>query len=108
MADFVFKFMIRANDLIRVTLSNHKRRHLVVVMDQAPCHTSKMAKKFIESKKRLENYLRIKKIECVALGLELSNLKKPLTAKCNIFNKYFFSYFFLEFFVFQHFLSNFT
>ena len=53
MADFVFKFMIRANDLIRVTLSNHKRRHLVVVMDQAPCHTSKMVKKFIESKKRL-------------------------------------------------------
>jgi len=34
-------------------LKHHKRRHLIVVMDQAPCHTSKMVKAFIESQVRL-------------------------------------------------------
>ena len=34
-------------------LNHHPRRHLVIVMDQAPCHTSKKTKKYIESKKRL-------------------------------------------------------
>ena len=34
-------------------LSHHPRRHLVIVMDQAPCHTSKKVKKYAESKKRL-------------------------------------------------------
>ncbi len=34
-------------------LKEHKRRHLVVVMDRATCHTSKMVKKFIASQKRL-------------------------------------------------------
>jgi transposase len=34
-------------------LRHHPRRHLVVVMDQAPPHTSKKTKEYIESKKRL-------------------------------------------------------
>ena len=34
-------------------LTHHKRRHLVVVMDQAPPHTSKKTRKFIDSQKRL-------------------------------------------------------
>ena len=34
-------------------LSSHPRRHLVVVMDQAPCHVSKKTKEYIDSKKRL-------------------------------------------------------
>jgi transposase len=34
-------------------LLHHKRRHLVVVMDQAPPHTSKITKTFIEKQKRL-------------------------------------------------------
>ena len=34
-------------------LLHHPRRHLVVVMDQAPCHTSKKVKEYIDSKKRL-------------------------------------------------------
>lgn len=34
-------------------LEHHRRRHLVVIMDRAPCHTSKKVKAFIESKKRL-------------------------------------------------------
>jgi len=34
-------------------LKHHKTRHLVVVMDQAPPHTSKMTKSYIESKTRL-------------------------------------------------------
>jgi len=34
-------------------LKHHTRRHLVVVMDQAPCHTSKAVKEYVESQKRL-------------------------------------------------------
>lgn len=34
-------------------LKHHKRRHLVVVMDQAPPHTSKKTKAYIESQPRL-------------------------------------------------------
>jgi transposase len=34
-------------------LKHHKRRHIVVVMDQAPPHTSKKTRKFIDSQKRL-------------------------------------------------------
>ena len=34
-------------------LSHHPRRHLIVVMDQAPCHTSKKVKEYVGSKKRL-------------------------------------------------------
>lgn len=34
-------------------LAHHKRRHLVVVMDQAPPHTSKMTKAYVDSQSRL-------------------------------------------------------
>jgi len=34
-------------------LKHHKRRHLVVVMDQAPCHKSKKVKEFTKTQKRL-------------------------------------------------------
>src|SRR4030042_2653452 len=34
-------------------LKHHKRRHLVVVMDRAPCHTSKITQQFINNQKRL-------------------------------------------------------
>jgi transposase len=34
-------------------LDYHKRRHIIVIMDQAPCHVSKMTTKYIQSKKRL-------------------------------------------------------
>jgi len=34
-------------------LNHHKRRHLVVVMDQASCHKSKKTKEYVESQKRL-------------------------------------------------------
>ena len=34
-------------------LLEHKRRHLVIVMDRATCHTSKVVEKFIDSQKRL-------------------------------------------------------
>jgi len=34
-------------------LQHHKRRHLVVVMDQAPPHTSKKTTGYIESQRRL-------------------------------------------------------
>jgi transposase len=34
-------------------LLHHKRRHLVVVMDQAPCHKAKAVQDFVKSKKRL-------------------------------------------------------
>lgn len=34
-------------------LKHHARRHLVVVMDQAPCHKSKKVKDFVASQKRL-------------------------------------------------------
>lgn len=40
-------------DFLRMMLSHHARRHLVVVMDQAPCHTSKKVQRFIASQKRL-------------------------------------------------------
>ena len=40
-------------DFLDQMLSHHMRRHLVVVMDQAPCHTSKKVKEYIDSKKRL-------------------------------------------------------
>ena len=34
-------------------LKQHKRRHLVVVMDRAPTHRSKKVRSFIESQRRL-------------------------------------------------------
>lgn len=37
-------------------LQHHKRRHLVVVMDQAPPHVSKRTKQYIESQQRLHVY----------------------------------------------------
>lgn len=46
----------RADDIIHFLaqmLSHHKTRHLVVVMDQAPCHRAKKVLSFVESQKRL-------------------------------------------------------
>lgn len=40
-------------DFLKQMLLHHKGRHLVVVMDQAPPHTSKKTKGYIESQKRL-------------------------------------------------------
>lgn len=40
-------------NFLQQILQHHKRRHIVVVMDQAPPHTSKKTKSFIESQKRL-------------------------------------------------------
>jgi transposase len=40
-------------DFLGQMLKHHPRRHLVVVMDQAPPHTSKITKTFIESQPRL-------------------------------------------------------
>lgn len=34
-------------------LKHHPRRHLVVIMDRAPCHRSKKVREFVESQKRL-------------------------------------------------------
>ena len=42
-------------EFLQQMLSQHKRRHLVVVMDRAT-HRSKKVKKFIESQKRLHVY----------------------------------------------------
>ena len=44
---------IEVIDFLRQMLLHHPRRHLVVVMDQASPHTSKMTRLFIESQKRL-------------------------------------------------------
>lgn len=40
-------------DFLKQMLTHHHRRHLVVVMDQAPPHTSKKTRAYIESQKRL-------------------------------------------------------
>ena len=40
-------------DFLSQMLKHHNRRHLVVVMDQAPPHTSKKTKAFIQSQRRL-------------------------------------------------------
>lgn len=40
-------------DFLAQMLRHHPRRHLVVVMDQAPPHTSKMTKAYIASQRRL-------------------------------------------------------
>lgn len=40
-------------DFLGQMLRHHSRRHLVVVMDQAPPHTSKATRAFIESQRRL-------------------------------------------------------
>ena len=40
-------------DFLRQMLTHHPRRHLVVVMDQAPPHTSKKTTTYIESQERL-------------------------------------------------------
>jgi len=40
-------------DFLRQMLRHHLRRHLVVVMDQAPPHVSKKTKAYIESQRRL-------------------------------------------------------
>lgn len=45
-----------SNDIIgflEMMLKHHTRRHLIVVMDQAPSHRSKKVKKFIDLQKRL-------------------------------------------------------
>jgi transposase len=45
-----------SNDIInflKQLLLEHPKRHLVVVMDQAKCHNSKLTKEFIRSQKRL-------------------------------------------------------
>ena len=47
----------RSADIIRwlgQMLAHHPRRHLVVVMDQASCHISKMVMAFVASQKRLD------------------------------------------------------
>ncbi len=41
---------------LKQLLKHHKRRHVVVVMDQAPPHTSKKTETFIESQKRLHRF----------------------------------------------------
>ncbi len=61
-------------------LKHHKRRHIVIVMDNASCHRSKKTKEFIKGNKRLhvfylpthspdfnpdENFLSILKISVV-------------------------------------------
>jgi transposase len=40
-------------DFLKQMLRHHPKRHLVVVMDQAPPHTSKVTRAFIESQSRL-------------------------------------------------------
>lgn len=40
-------------NFLQKMLAYHPRRHLVVVMDQARCHTSKKVKNFVEKSKRL-------------------------------------------------------
>jgi transposase len=40
-------------EFLRQMLRHHKRRHLVVVMDQAPPHVSKKTQAFVDSQKRL-------------------------------------------------------
>jgi len=40
-------------NFLQSLLDHHPRRHLVIVMDRATCHTSKMVKAFVESQKRL-------------------------------------------------------
>lgn len=45
-----------ANDIVSflaMMLKHHGRRHLVVVMDQAPCHRAKKVKDYVQSQKRL-------------------------------------------------------
>jgi len=55
----LFKLMrgrIKSDDVVNFLkdmLAHHKNRHLVVVMDRAPVHTSKKVKQFITSQKRL-------------------------------------------------------
>jgi len=47
---------INSDDVIgflKQMLKHHRRRHLVVVMDQAPPHVSKKTKGFVDSEKRL-------------------------------------------------------
>ena len=46
----------KADDIIKFLadmLSHHPRRHLVVVMDQAPCHRAKKVLKFVDEQSRL-------------------------------------------------------
>jgi len=38
---------------LKMMLTHHPRRHLAVVMDQAPCHKSKKVKSFVQSQRRL-------------------------------------------------------
>mgnify|MGYP001560725821 FL=1 len=47
---------INSNDIIAFLLQilkHHPHRHVVVVMDRAPCHTSRKTKAFIDSQRRL-------------------------------------------------------
>jgi len=40
-------------EYLKKCLSEYKRKHLVVIMDKASCHTAKAVKSFVESQKRL-------------------------------------------------------
>ncbi len=40
-------------EFLKMMLRHHARRHLVIVMDQAPCHRAKKVKDFVQSQKRL-------------------------------------------------------
>jgi transposase len=40
-------------NFLKELLNHHRNRHVIVVMDQAPCHKAKVVKDFIESQKRL-------------------------------------------------------
>ena len=42
------------SDFLDQLLCHHPRRHVVVVMDQAKPHTSKMTKSYIDSQRRLD------------------------------------------------------
>ena len=44
-------------NFLKQMLDHHPRRHLVVIMDRAPCHTSKRTYNFINSQKRLHVFL---------------------------------------------------
>lgn len=49
-----------SNDIINFLqqmLRQHRRRHLVVIMDRAPCHTSRKVRAFVELEKRLHVFL---------------------------------------------------
>lgn len=44
---------IEVKDFLKQMLNHHPRRHIIVIMDRAPAHTSNTTKEFIEKQKRL-------------------------------------------------------